>query len=66
MKNIEPGKTVRRVSRDFYTHGRVGRVIELNGLRTRARVFWELESDETPLERPIRTWVRVSDLQQID
>lgn len=60
MKTIELGKTVVRIASD-YTGGRIGRVIELDGIKPRARVSWEKESNGTLMK--LRTWIRLSDLQ---
>lgn len=60
MNTIELGKTVIRLASD-YTNGRVGRVIELDGNKPRARVSWEKTSNGSPMK--LRTWVRLSDLQ---
>lgn len=63
MNGIRLGCTVLRLSSD-YTSGRVGRVIEIAENRCRACVLWEREPDGCPM-RPLRTWVRVTDLLSI-
>ena len=46
--NVTLGMTVRRIASD-YTNGRIGRVIEIDSIRNRARVAWEGHP---------RTWVK--------
>jgi transcription antitermination factor NusG len=60
MNAIELGKTVTRIASD-YTNGRIGRVIELDSNKSRARVSWESTAAGTPMK--LRTWVRFSDLK---
>jgi hypothetical protein len=62
MATIELGTTVKRIASD-YTNGRTGRVIELDGMKPRARVLWEKYANGSPMK--LRTWVRLSDLQPV-
>jgi hypothetical protein len=62
MATIELGSTVKRIASD-YTNGRTGRVIELDGMKPRARVSWEKYANGSPMK--LRTWVRLSDLQPV-
>jgi hypothetical protein len=58
--NIKPGQTVIRIASD-YTNGRKGKVIELDNMRPRARVEWQITKHGKPAL--LRTWVRLSDLR---
>lgn len=57
---LEIGMHVKRIAND-YTNGRIGRVIELDTMKPRARVLWEMHANGAPLN--LRTWVRLADLQ---
>lgn len=63
MKAIELGMTVKRIASD-YTNGRIGRVIELDMMKPRARVMWDTEANGSPMK--LRTWVRTTDLQIVE
>jgi hypothetical protein len=62
ISSIEIGTTVKRIASD-YTNGRTGRVIEMDGMKPRARVSWEKDAHGNPMK--LRTWVRLTDLQTV-
>jgi hypothetical protein len=61
-EQIALGMTVKRIASD-YTGGRIGRVIDLDGIKPRARVSWEQTRNGEPMK--LRTWVRLSDLEPV-
>lgn len=70
--NFKVNDLVQRHQPGDYTHGRMGKIIEINETTQRARVRWAIESDGSELKTcnaksgsGVRTWVAFKRLIKI-